>query len=86
MVRLLTLALSVLAMAVAAQACDNCQCLFSDGSHCCVVEANDGDCARVCGSAQRGKDDKPCSANGDYVCISYITLMGRMSCSGSLNQ
>lgn len=86
MVRITSLALSLLAMAFAAQACSNCQCLFEDGSHCCVVEPSDGDCTRVCSTALRGKDDKPCSAGGKYVCIGAITALGRMSCSGAITQ
>lgn len=86
MVRIVSLALTTLAMAFVAQACTQCQCLFSDGSHCCVVESNSGDCATTCKTMTRGKDDKPCNANGDYVCISYLTSLGRMSCSGDIAQ
>lgn len=86
MVRIISFALSMLAMALAAQACTNCQCHFSDGSHCCVVEAIDKDCTRVCTNALRGKDDKPCAAGGSYNCISEITSLGRMSCKGPTSQ
>lgn len=86
MVRIISFALSMLAMALAVQACTNCQCHFSDGSHCCVVEAIDKDCTRVCKDALRGKDDKPCAAGGSYNCISEITSLGRMSCKGPTSQ
>lgn len=36
MVRILSAVAFVLALAMGAQASATCQCLFSDGSHCCV--------------------------------------------------
>jgi hypothetical protein len=40
MVRILSLATLLIASAFTAQAAQFCQCLFSDGSHCCVYSVS----------------------------------------------
>jgi len=40
MVRILSLATIIIASAISAQAAQFCQCLFGDGSHCCVYSVS----------------------------------------------
>jgi hypothetical protein len=40
MVRILSLASLLIASAITAQAGQFCQCLFSDGSHCCLYSVS----------------------------------------------
>ncbi|KAJ5767257.1 uncharacterized protein N7511_004873 [Penicillium nucicola] len=67
-----------------------CQCLFSDGSHCCLYGSNamtgdDYDCTRLCSGASRllqGSENTPakCNAGGSFSCASLITAQGRTPC------
>jgi hypothetical protein len=40
MVRILSIATMLIASAITAQAAQFCQCLFGDGSHCCVYSVS----------------------------------------------
>ncbi|KAF2853148.1 hypothetical protein T440DRAFT_506015 [Plenodomus tracheiphilus IPT5] len=67
-----------------------CQCLFKDGSHCCVFGANaqtpdTSDCTAVCRGASRllqSGENKPakCNAGGKFSCVSIFTAQGRTPC------
>ncbi|KAJ6111989.1 hypothetical protein N7523_008050 [Penicillium sp. IBT 18751x] len=67
-----------------------CQCLFADGSHCCLYGSNaetgdDYDCTRLCTGASRllqSGEDTPakCNAGGSFSCASIFTAQGRTPC------
>ncbi|KAF5964092.1 hypothetical protein FBULB1_12976 [Fusarium bulbicola] len=72
-----------------------CQCLFSDGSHCCVYgdngESGDtGDCVEVCKGAKRvlqSGESQPaaCNANGRFSCVSVWNAQFRTPCYNDNN-
>ncbi|KAK8086418.1 hypothetical protein PG994_001392 [Apiospora phragmitis] len=91
MVRILSLATLLLASAFTAQAAQFCQCLFNDGSHCCVYsdpEIGNLDCRGVCTNAHRadGVDNHnltpgtACNAGGKYDTVSGWNAQFRTSC------
>ncbi|OJJ29872.1 hypothetical protein ASPWEDRAFT_46635 [Aspergillus wentii DTO 134E9] len=67
-----------------------CECLFSDGSHCCLYGMNaetgdDYDCTKLCSGASRilqGNENTPtkCNAGGAFSCASIFTSQGRTPC------
>ncbi|CAN9462090.1 unnamed protein product [Alternaria alternata] len=90
--KLITTLLAVLGAIAIGQAADcsgarQCQCLFQDGSHCCVygynAETGDtSDCTAVCSGASRllqSGEDTPakCNAGGKFSCVGIITAQGR---------
>ncbi|KAI8298420.1 hypothetical protein K4K59_002826 [Colletotrichum sp. SAR11_240] len=81
MVRLIHSVFAMLAMALAVQACDYCQCKFTDGSHCCTTSTYAHSCEEVCKNAARYGDDVKCSAGGLSECIGYFTANGRAQCN-----
>ncbi|KAF1934935.1 hypothetical protein EJ02DRAFT_439560 [Clathrospora elynae] len=84
MVRILSLAAMVLAIALGAQAAHNCQCLFSDGSHCCATSSAYGpgeSCQTVCNGAVRSSDQKACSAGGKWSSVSGWNSQFRAGCN-----
>ncbi|KAH7303460.1 hypothetical protein B0I35DRAFT_485153 [Stachybotrys elegans] len=91
MVRILSLATLLLASALTAQAATYCQCLFSDGSHCCVYsDAAIGNlnCPSVCQGAHRADGDASdpfhpgtaCNAGGKYSTVSAWNAQFRTPC------
>ncbi|KAH7303160.1 hypothetical protein B0I35DRAFT_485380 [Stachybotrys elegans] len=75
MVRLFILA--VIATAISAVAADSpigtsCQCLYSDGSHCCVAFGV-GACRELCSATS-------CNAGGNWSHVSWFTGLGRHKC------
>ncbi|RII22788.1 hypothetical protein CUC08_Gglean013227 [Alternaria sp. MG1] len=93
--KLITTLLAVLGVVAIGQAADcsgarQCQCLFQDGSHCCVygynAETGDtSDCTAVCSGASRllqSGEDTPakCNAGGKFSCVGIITAQGRTPC------
>ncbi|CZT15619.1 uncharacterized protein RCC_01464 [Ramularia collo-cygni] len=70
-----------------------CQCLFDDGSHCCVDTTYGGsgatggvgtkvgeDCQARCSSRQRGSDGAACGGAGKWSCVSAWNGQFRSSC------
>ncbi|KAH6875962.1 hypothetical protein BKA58DRAFT_132338 [Alternaria rosae] len=81
MVRLSAVFGILLTMAVGTQASFYCQCLYQDGSHCCVAE-NNGGCTRSClNVAPLFENDKPCNAGGKSSDVSFFTAQGRHACN-----
>ncbi|KAH7317296.1 hypothetical protein BKA65DRAFT_410993 [Rhexocercosporidium sp. MPI-PUGE-AT-0058] len=93
MVRILSLATLLLASAITAQAAQYCQCLFSNGSHCCLYSdpsIGNLDCQRWCTNAHRADGttnrNNPlevgtaCNAGGKYATAGAITAQGRTPC------
>ncbi|KAG9193983.1 hypothetical protein G6011_04018 [Alternaria panax] len=93
--KLITTLLAVLGAVAIGQAADcsgvrECQCLFQDGSHCCVYGSNaqtgdTSDCRAVCSGASRllqSGENKPtkCNAGGKFSCVGIITAQGRTPC------
>jgi len=62
-----------------------CQCLYSDGSHCCVAAAPTGTCQSNCMNSSPGKG-KHCNAGGKYSNVSYFTGLGRHPCGPDSGQ
>ncbi|KAF5246307.1 hypothetical protein FAUST_1424 [Fusarium austroamericanum] len=54
-----------------------CQCLFADGSHCCVTIKTE-DCQAECMGV--GRNGVKCNANGKYSNLSWFTGVGRTKC------
>ncbi|KAJ4129039.1 hypothetical protein NW768_007568 [Fusarium equiseti] len=79
MVRLSVLAVIVTAISSAAaiNLTKVCQCLYADGSHCCVLLPQ-GSCQDECRYA--GKGDNKCNADGKYSNLSWFTGVGRRKC------
>ncbi|KAJ5021259.1 hypothetical protein PSV08DRAFT_232577 [Bipolaris maydis] len=90
MVRIISIVgfLLTVAAGVQAQGGSPCQCLFSDGSHCCVTYSSSfqtraglsQDCADNCRTATRDSDNKACAANGKYSDVSSWNAQFRASC------
>ncbi|KAF4456266.1 hypothetical protein F53441_1560 [Fusarium austroafricanum] len=93
MVRILSLATVLLASAFAAEAAQFCQCLFQDGSHCCVYsdpEIGDLNCQNACRGAHRAdgvtNPNNPlevgtaCNADGNYKTVSGWNAQFRDPC------
>ncbi|KAL6915453.1 hypothetical protein ACHAPO_009864 [Fusarium lateritium] len=90
MVRLLNIAAMLFAGFVTVQGCTHCQCLYSDGSHCCVQELPSGgeaDCNALCANAQQAGPNQfqpgpSCNAGGKNACVSTWNAHGRKKCYG----
>ncbi|KAF4456264.1 hypothetical protein F53441_1558 [Fusarium austroafricanum] len=89
MVRLLNIVTVLFTSFVAAQRCGYCQCLYSDGSHCCVQSAPSGDldCQAACSGAQSAglnqfEPGPSCNAGGKYTCLSAWNAHFRHKCQG----
>ncbi|KAJ1332969.1 hypothetical protein MN608_02959 [Microdochium nivale] len=93
MVRILSLATLLIASAVTAKAAQFCQCLFNDGSHCCVysdASIGDLDCQRWCTNAHRADGatnprnplevGTACNAGGKYSTVSGWNAQFRTAC------
>ncbi|GKU06666.1 hypothetical protein FLAG1_09066 [Fusarium langsethiae] len=81
MVRLsiVTIIFTVISSAAAVNLTKACQCLYSDGSHCCVLLPQ-GSCQDECRNAGKGSDK--CNADGKYSNVSWFTGVGRTKCVG----
>ncbi|KAH7066072.1 hypothetical protein BKA63DRAFT_523711 [Paraphoma chrysanthemicola] len=79
MVRLTIVA--VIFAAVTSVAADGyCQCLFADGSHCCVVEYGiTKACEERC--KNNGNYKRKCNAGGKYSDVSSWNAQWRTSCT-----
>ncbi|KAJ1332970.1 hypothetical protein MN608_02960 [Microdochium nivale] len=78
MVRLSVFA--IIFAAVSSVAADGwCQCLYSDGSHCCVMQYGIvKDCTKSCMNAENS--DQACNADGKYSDVSSWNAQWRRSC------
>ncbi|KAJ4012657.1 hypothetical protein NW752_008370 [Fusarium irregulare] len=81
MVRLLTTVAVLLSVAMSAQAAAFCQCLYSDGSHCCVDENTPAGCTATCENARALFADKPCNAGGKFSNVSPWNAQFRTACA-----
>ncbi|KAK8102154.1 hypothetical protein PG984_015300 [Apiospora sp. TS-2023a] len=84
MVRIVSALTLLLATALGAQAAATCQCLFNDGSHCCVVSDARGaaqDCTSACRGAVRNKDQVACNAGGKWSSVSAWNAQWREGCN-----
>ncbi|KAL2063986.1 hypothetical protein VTL71DRAFT_4480 [Oculimacula yallundae] len=80
MVRLLTL-ITVLFASASSVAASYCQCLYSDGSHCCVIDNIIGDCTRMCLQASPDSTTAgACNAGGKWSKVSSWNANGRAQC------
>ncbi|CAN9277928.1 unnamed protein product [Alternaria alternata] len=72
---------AVIFAAVTAVAADGyCQCLFADGSHCCVTQYGiRKDCTARC--IDNGNSDKKCNAGGKYSDVGGWHAQWRRSCT-----
>ncbi|KAH7317297.1 hypothetical protein BKA65DRAFT_557497 [Rhexocercosporidium sp. MPI-PUGE-AT-0058] len=72
---------AVIFAAVASVAADGfCQCLFADGSHCCVAQYGiKKDCTALC--LNNGNSDKKCAAGGKYSDVSSWNAEFRRACT-----
>ncbi|KAJ5855333.1 uncharacterized protein N7529_009277 [Penicillium soppii] len=87
---LIMVATAGLSLAATCSGSRQCQCLFSDGSHCCLYGSNqmtgdDYDCTRLCSGASRllqnGENTpRKCNAGGKFSCASLFTAQGRTPC------
>ncbi|KAJ5326048.1 hypothetical protein N7541_011118 [Penicillium brevicompactum] len=87
---LLVLSTAAMSLAATCSGSKQCQCLFSDGSHCCLYGQNAQtgdtyDCTTLCSGASRllqSGEDTPakCNAGGSFACASLITAQGRTPC------
>jgi hypothetical protein len=98
--KLITTLLAVLGAVAIGQAADcsgarQCQCLFQDGSHCCVYgyvsppdifktgsPGNIQTNISIMQNAETGGEDTPakCNAGGKFSCVGIITAQGRTPC------
>ncbi|RBR06244.1 uncharacterized protein FIESC28_11131 [Fusarium coffeatum] len=81
MVRLSVLAIFAAAISTAAAQSptgQTCQCLYADGSHCCVNFGTE-DCQTQCRTS--GKDSGKCNADGKWSSVSWFTGLGRTKCT-----
>ncbi|RMZ73136.1 hypothetical protein GMOD_00009654 [Pyrenophora seminiperda CCB06] len=71
---------AVIFTAVASVAADGwCQCLYADGSHCCVTQYGiKKDCVGRC--IDNGNSDQQCNAGGKYSDVSAWNAGFRRSC------
>ncbi|KAF2735689.1 hypothetical protein EJ04DRAFT_551853 [Polyplosphaeria fusca] len=82
MVHILSVAAVLLAAVANVNAAAACQCLFNDGSHCCVqvfCQMQHGqslDCTAACTGAVRNSDQTPCNAGGKNSGICECVLFG----------
>ncbi|KXJ94978.1 hypothetical protein Micbo1qcDRAFT_200435 [Microdochium bolleyi] len=81
MVRLLTIA-TVLFAGASSVAASYCQCLYPDGSHCCVIENDVNDCTRMCTRASPDPTTaSQCNAGGKWSEVSAWNAQSRHQCS-----
>ncbi|EMD63957.1 hypothetical protein GGP41_002723 [Bipolaris sorokiniana] len=80
MVRLLTI-VAMLFAGASSVAASYCQCLYPDGSHCCVINNEANDCKRMC---MRASGDHTtageCRANGKFSNVSGWNALHRTQC------
>ncbi|KAI9646389.1 hypothetical protein NHQ30_004381 [Ciborinia camelliae] len=96
MVKFSTIALFLITSAISVQACTYCQCLFSNGDHCCLTQdpnVGDLDCKSVCSNVRRKdgtsqtfaggfvKYGTPCGSSGNYKCASMFEAENRARCA-----
>ncbi|EOA90576.1 uncharacterized protein SETTUDRAFT_24722 [Exserohilum turcica Et28A] len=84
MVRISTCIALVLSIALGAEASAICQCLFPDGSHCCVITKAQGaaeDCTELCRPAERTGDNVKCNADGKWSSVSGWNGQFRAGCN-----
>ncbi|EKJ69294.1 hypothetical protein NXS19_012941 [Fusarium pseudograminearum] len=77
MVRLSLFAVLATAIASVTAQTSACQCLFQDGSHCCVTLKTQ-DCQLECMNV--GRKGVKCNANGKFSNVSWLTGVGRTKC------
>ncbi|KAF5613027.1 hypothetical protein F25303_14304 [Fusarium sp. NRRL 25303] len=90
MVRLASIAAILFIGFAVVEGCTHCQCLYSDGSHCCVMELNSGadaDCNTLCADAKQAGPNQfepgpSCNAGGKYTCVSTWNAFKRTKCYG----
>ncbi|KAH7303459.1 hypothetical protein B0I35DRAFT_446643 [Stachybotrys elegans] len=80
MVRILSAITVLLSIAIGAQAQNFCQCLYSDGSHCCVAD-NRGGCTESCMNVKPLFADNPCNAGGKWSKVSAWNAQFRRACN-----
>ncbi|KAF2735690.1 hypothetical protein EJ04DRAFT_511641 [Polyplosphaeria fusca] len=80
MVRVSSIVTILLSVAVGTQAAAFCQCLYADGSHCCVDDDAPGGCTAVCMNAVSVDGNKPCNAGGKYSKVSAWNGQFRTAC------
>ncbi|KAI9645425.1 hypothetical protein NHQ30_006164 [Ciborinia camelliae] len=96
MVKFTSIALFLIAAIGSAQACTWCQCLFKDGSHCCLKQDDrigNLDCTKACDGARRhdgtqtldasGKvisEGTACNAGGKYKCLTIFNVNNHVNC------
>ncbi|KAF1934934.1 hypothetical protein EJ02DRAFT_460807 [Clathrospora elynae] len=79
MVRISSVVGLLLTLAVGAQAGSYCQCLYSNGSHCCVDD-NVGGCTNTCMNAVPVFKDAGCNAGGKNSQVSVFNAQFRTGC------
>ncbi|KAJ7607803.1 hypothetical protein DFH06DRAFT_1379641 [Mycena polygramma] len=87
MVRLLTSAILVLAASMTVDACKWCQCLNSDGGHCCLYTTGSGDtdCQSLCQQVHDANGNL-CTAGDvslNYKCATLPECNDRSHCRES---
>ncbi|KAG9191085.1 hypothetical protein G6011_09173 [Alternaria panax] len=70
----------LLTMAVGTQAGMYCQCLYADGSHCCIAD-NRGGCKSSCLNVKPLFEDKGCNAGGKFSDVSDWNAQWRTACN-----
>ncbi|KAF4450517.1 hypothetical protein F53441_6372 [Fusarium austroafricanum] len=80
MVRIASTMMLLLSIALGAQAATFCQCLYADGSHCCVDENAPAGCTAVCLNARLIGNPTPCNAGGKYSKVSAWNAQFRDAC------
>ncbi|KAK8067467.1 hypothetical protein PG996_006579 [Apiospora saccharicola] len=81
MVRILSVVtLLFTTLAVGAQAKAFCQCLYADGSHCCVDDNAPAGCTEVCRNAVSVDGYRACNAGGKYSDVSAWNSQFRTAC------
>ncbi|KAJ4138479.1 hypothetical protein NW768_002314 [Fusarium equiseti] len=84
MVRITSAITFLLTAALGVQAAATCQCLFQDGSNCCVYSDTRGgaeSCDNVCRGARRVTDNAACNANGKWSSVSAWNAQWRTGCA-----
>ncbi|KAF4335212.1 hypothetical protein FBEOM_10956 [Fusarium beomiforme] len=93
MARLLNIVAILFAGFAVVQGCVHCQCLYQDGSHCCVQElpsGADADCQALCKDAKQAGPNQfqpgpACNAGGKSDCVSTWNAHFRTKCYGYPN-
>ncbi|KAH7317298.1 hypothetical protein BKA65DRAFT_557498 [Rhexocercosporidium sp. MPI-PUGE-AT-0058] len=81
MFRFLTI-VTVLFAGASSVAASYCQCLYPDGSHCCVIDNQVNDCTRMCLKASPDPTTAAqCNAGGKFSSVSSWNAQHRAQCS-----